>query len=173
MVTAINAANPGLGGNVNVTTPTGTGFLARGGATIASQRALIDADLATMVAAGDVWLRSIILNFGANDVGSLPAEATWRSDLGYVLDAFHVKYPNARLYVTRPWRRGYAAGCNSLATWIAAELVARSAWAFVADDERGWMEGGDDGATMSIDGIHYSTAGQAAAAAQRKTALGY
>jgi lysophospholipase L1-like esterase len=173
MVTAINSANPGLGGNVNVTTPTGTGFLARGGATIASQQALIDADLATMTAAGNIWIRSIIVNFGANDVSSLPAEATWKANLDYVLDALHVKYPNASVYVTRPWRRGFAAECNTLATWIAAELVARSTWAFVGDDERVWLEGGDDGATMSVDGIHYSTAGQAVAASQRKTAIGY
>jgi hypothetical protein len=40
-------------------------------------------------------------------------------------------------------------------------------------DERVWLEGGDDGATMTTDGVHYSSAGQTACAAAWQTVLGY
>lgn len=148
------------------------GSLARSGYTVATMAALVAADLAAMPDAAT--LRAVMFNLGANDVAALPAEATWKANLATILDALHAKYPSAMVYVMRPWRRGELTDCNSLATWIAAVLAdGRSAWAFVGPDERVFLEGGDDGATYTADGIHPNAAGYVLTATQWKTALGY
>jgi len=150
------------------------GILGRNGATTASMKALVDADLAAMTAPSLVWLRHILVNIGANDIGgAMPTEAGFKADLGYILDAFHIKWPNATVYVASPWERGATANANTLAGWIAAVVAARSSWAFAGPDERTWLENGDDGATYTIDGIHYSSAGNTAAQQQWMTAMGY
>jgi len=50
--------------------------------------------------------------------------------------------------------------------------VARPGVAYLGHDERVWLEGGDDGATMTTDGRHYSAAGQAECAAQWRSVIG-
>lgn len=152
-------------------TPTGLGYLARNGSTVAIMQDAIDADLAAMAAAPAPT--HILVNLGVNDVaGGLPAEAGWNADLEYILDAFHTKWPSAKVYVVKPWYRGGLVGCNTVAGRIDTVLSTRSAWAFVGHDERVWMEGGDDGATMTHDGVHVSVAGAAECARQWRTILG-
>lgn len=132
------------------------------------------AGIATRLAAFDATSpASALCNWGANDVGSLPAEATWKANYLTIIDAIRTKWTSAKVYLSRPWRRGYATQCDSLATWIDDIVAARPGIAFVGDDERVWMKDGDDGATMSTDGVHYSAAGQTAKAAQMLTVLGY
>lgn len=115
----------------------------------------------------------VLVNYGANDVtAGLPAEATWVANYQSILDKAHVRFPDAQVYVMRPWRRGFGTQSDTLATWIASAIVGR-AWAHLGPDERVWMEGGDDGATMTSDGTHYSTAGDTECAAQWQTVLGY
>lgn len=140
-----------------------------GGATVASYRA----DLPARLALSTQSPRFILSNFGANDVAALPAEATWKADYLAIIDAFVAKWPTAKFLITRPWRRGYAAECNTIAGWIDDIVAARPGVAFVGDDERVWLENGDDGATMTIDGTHYSSAGQLAGAAAKRAALVY
>lgn len=141
------------------------------GATVASRAATIAADISAL---GFVQnMRFIPLNLGANDVGAIPAEATWKANLATILDAMNAQWPDAKVYVMRPWRRGYATECDSLATWIASVVSTRSTWAFVGPDERVFLENGDNGVTYTSDGIHPNTAGYALTAAQWKTVLGY
>lgn len=141
------------------------------GATVASRAATIAADIAAM---GYVaTMKQILVNLGANDVGALPAEAAWEANLATILDAMNAAWPAAKVYVMRPWRRGYAAECDTVATRIGHVLATRGAWAFVGPDERVFLENGDDGATYTVDGIHPNAAGYALTAAQWKTALGY
>lgn len=110
---------------------------------------------------------AVLINVGANDIGTLPAEATWKSYLRSMLNHLIVTCANSRLYIARPWRRGYAADCDTLATWIAAVTYEYGGvYVHLGTDERVWLEGGDDGATMTTDGIHYSVAGEVAAAEQ-------
>lgn len=137
------------------------------GATVASYRA----DLAARLALSTVSPRFILANFGANDVAALPAEATWEADYLAVIDGFVAKWPTAKFVITRPWRRGYATECNTLATRIDHIVAARPDVAFVGDDERVWLEGGDNGATMTIDGTHYSAAGDAEKPRRSRAAL--
>lgn len=154
----------------NIGTPTGNGFLARGSTTVALMQDAVDADLALMGTPAPTY---ILLNLGVNDIAlGLPAEGAWNADLAYILDAFHTKWPSARVYVVKPWYRAGAASCDTVAARIDAVLATRSSWAFVGHDERVWLEGGDDGATMTTDGVHYSSVGAAECARQWRTILG-
>lgn len=97
----------------------------------------------------------------------------WKLRMGYIADAIHAKYPNGRVFIARPWRRDYLAQANTQAGWTDEIVAARAGWCFVGPDERVWLEGGDDGVTMTTDGTHYSAAGIIEAAAQWQSVLGY
>jgi lysophospholipase L1-like esterase len=131
------------------------------GSTAAEMHTYVDANLAAVTGTADI----ITINLGANDVSALPAEATWKADMTAIVDALRAKWSAATIYIARPWRRDYGTECNTLATWIAAIVATYPSNVYVGMDERVWLEGGDDGATMTTDGIHYSAAGQTAAAA--------
>ena len=139
------------------------------GATVASMATGIDALLATVSpgAAG------VLINLGVNEMSALPAEATWRADYQTIIDAAHTKWPTATIWLARPWMRGYDAESDTLAGWIATLQAANAGYVSVGTDERVWMEGGDNGVTMTTDGVHYSAAGQTECAVQWRTSLGY
>lgn len=114
----------------------------------------------------------VLVNIGVNDFG-VATEAAWKADMAYTLDAVHTRWPHAAVYLMRPWKRGFNATADTYATWIADLIVTRSSWLFSGPDERSWLKGADDGATMTTDGIHYSVAGEAEAPEQWLTTLGY
>ena len=113
------------------------------------------------------------INIGANDVASLPAAATWKASLTSIIDAVRAKWPNALVYVAKPWRRSYGAECTTLAGWITTVIGTYSSGVYAGPDENTWLENGDDGATYTSDGIHYSAAGETECAAEWQTILGY
>lgn len=156
----------------NVTTPIAgkPSVIARGGYTVAGMKALVDADLAATTPSTTVG--RIAFNLGANETNSMPTQAQWLADTRYVLDAFATKWPGVQVYLMRPWVRGHLSDCNTLAGWI-DQVVSSRAFAHLGPDERIWLEGGDDGATMTADGIHYSAAGHVEAARQWALALGH
>jgi hypothetical protein len=133
-------------------------------------KTVIDAALAAM--SDDYFLRYVLVNATVNSFDN-PPSAAWEGDLAYIVDAFHVKFPRARVYISKPWKRGYDADANTFANSVDAVLATRGAWASVGHDERVWLKGADDGATMTYDGVHYTTAGNTECAAQWKTILGY
>lgn len=104
----------------------------------------------------------VLINLGANDVPTLPLQVTWEANTAYILDAIHVKWPATPCRLTIAWRRTYDANCDTLATWLAAVVLPRATWAAIGVDERIVIKGGDDGATMTADGTHYSEAGRQA-----------
>lgn len=116
-----------------------------------------------------VW---VLTNYGANDVMAMPTEATWKATAQSYIDQLVAYQAGARIYFAKPWRRGYAANCATLAGWIDDIVAANPGVAFVGHNENVWLEGGDDGATMTTDGVHYSEAGNAAVAALWKTIVG-
>ncbi len=130
--------------------------------------AAIDAELAGYAYVPDL----IMINFGANDVLALPEQATIETNISYVLDAYHVKFSGATIYVDVPWRQGADAACDTLAGYLANVRSTRSAWALVGLDERTTLKGADNGATYYSDGVHPNAAGHAYWAALRKAALG-
>jgi lysophospholipase L1-like esterase len=146
--------------------------IADGGATAATTAGTIDASLAAYSSTVD-QVRWVLLNIGANDANDGVTEANWKTNYGYILDAIHAKWPNALLYVMRPWTRGYDAVCDDFAAWIGDLVTARAGWAFLGPDERDFLENGDDGVTYTVDGTHPTTAGYALTAAQWQAVMGY
>lgn len=140
------------------------------GYTAAQMKTYIDANLASVAGTAN----KATLNFGANDVGALPAQATWKASMTSIIDSVRAKWAGVDIYIARPWRRGYATECNSLATWI-SDIVALygDGKVHLGMDERVWLENGDDGVTYTTDGIHYTQPAEAVCAAAWKTAMGY
>jgi lysophospholipase L1-like esterase len=138
---------------------------------VASMKATVDADL--IARSSDEWASAVLFNLGANDLLAMPAEATWESNAEYILDAFHVKWPLAQVYLMRPWRRGYNSEADTLAGWIGTVVAARPTFAHLGPDERVFLKGADDGATYTSDGVHPNAAGYVLTAAQWQTVLGY
>ncbi len=116
--------------------------------------------------------RQVLLNWGVNYDDATADEATWKANYLAIIDKVHAKAPLAAVYLMRPWKVGYDARAAVLHGWI-DDIVAARAFTYVGPDEAVWLEGGDDGATNTADGIHYSAAGQTACAAQWATVLGY
>lgn len=123
---------------------------------------------------GDKFI--FFINIGANDVVHEIVEATWKTDYNYIIDAILAEYPTGKIYITKAWRRDYGTECDTLAGYIddivAAYAISNPDHVYVGDDERVWMEGGDNGATMTTDGIHTSATGEITAAAAKITAAG-
>lgn len=153
-------------------TPTGVdGALGRMGLTLAQLRTFIDADLAAMADSPSV--RFILVNATVNGMGYGLIGPQWQTDLAYIVDALHTKYPSATVYIAKPWARDKGTEPDTLAGYIDDIIASRAAWAAAGPDERVWLENGDNGTTYTADGVHYTAAGNAAAAAQWKAALGY
>lgn len=112
----------------------------------------------------------VLVNLGANDVLAMPVEATWKANYLAILDDIHAKSPGAIVYVSRAWRQGYDTESDTLATWV-ADIVAARSFARLGDDERAWFK--PNVATYSDDGVHYNAAGDTAAETVKQTAMGY
>lgn len=115
----------------------------------------------------------VFLNWGVNEMSAMPSEATWIADYTTVLDAVHTKWPDAKCYVMRPWKRGYDSEAATIHGWIDTLVAARSSFAYVGPDEAVWLKGSDDGATNTSDGVHYSAAGKVAASRAWLSLWGY
>lgn len=124
----------------------------------------IDENLASVVRPPLV----VLCNLGVNDCwfGLLPAEATWKANYKYIIDAMLAKWPTITVYLAKPWMRDYTAECNTIAGWIDDIIADYSGEVLLGHDERVWLEGGDDGVTMTLEGIHYNAAGNAECTAQ-------
>lgn len=138
-----------------------------GGAGVAT----IDTNMATYLSTRNHIPDYILINLGVNDFDT-QVEATWKASYTSILDKLNAKWPSAQIYCMKTWRRGYTTQANTQAGWLDAVIATRS-FAHAGPDERVWLEGGDDGATMTTDGIHYSTAGQTEAGVQWQAAIGY
>lgn len=119
----------------------------------------------------------VLINIGVNDVGfvppwSLPDQTTWQNNYLSAIDQVHTAWPDALVGLTIPFKRqsgGDEGLFDAMAGWIANVQSARSAFVFVADDERSWFK--PDITVYSDDGIHFNAAGQAAASAAKLAVL--
>jgi hypothetical protein len=122
------------------------------------------ANIGAKLAAQPDYHGVVLINIGVNDFVSA-TQVQWVADMGTMLDAIHSKWPQATLYLMRPWKRGYDAKADEFVGWIDMLIAGRS-FLRSGPDERVWLKGSDDGNTMTTDGVHYSVAGEAACAAQ-------
>ncbi len=116
----------------------------------------------------------VLMNWGVNDIRfEAITEVTWKANYLYIIDAVHTKWPNASIWLMRPWVINENADSDMIAGWIADVVAARSSYTFLGPDERVWLKGADNGATHTSDGVHYDRSGKIEAANQWKTTLGY
>jgi lysophospholipase L1-like esterase len=180
--TAVNPWQPAL--DATLTLATGEDWVltrnAIGGLTMPQALAQFTSLMAMGQPSEDWAVREVLLNFGVNDAATIPGvltvdgQALWVSQWVQLFDLIHARFPQARVFAARPWMRdGADSDYDTLAAGIAAAVAERPAFAAVGMDERVWLKGADDGATMTTDGIHYSAAGAAEAAAQWAAVLGY
>ncbi len=111
----------------------------------------------------------VLVNIGLNDTTS---RASYTAQLGRVLDSLHVRWPSALMGVMKVWGRAGSlpVHSDSVDSYIDSVLPSRP-WTFNGPDERIWMKGSDNGATMTYDGTHYSAAGMIECARQWKLVL--
>ena len=131
---------------------------AQGSATVNTIKSSIDANI--LLHEDSVYIDGhiFLINLGAND-GPTTVEATWKADYQYIIDALLVKWPDAKIYLAKPWSRGCDVWRDTQAGWIDDIIALYSGNVLVGHDERVWMKGADNGDTMTVDGVHYSTAG--------------
>lgn len=114
----------------------------------------------------------ILINVGVNDIG-VTSQASFEASLGSLLDKIHAAWPTTRILVARVWKRGFDSQCDTMDnTWIPNVLATRGSFAAVGIDERVTIKGGDNGATNTTDGVHYSAAGNTAVALAWQSSMG-
>jgi hypothetical protein len=62
---------------------------------------------------------------------------------------------------------------NLRANWLNDVLASRSGWAFPGPDERVFLENGDDGASMTDDGVHPNALGEYRSAQEWRRCIGF
>lgn len=142
--------------------------LARASYTVNMMRGLLGSDLAANAFDPDY----VLINLGANDMVALPTEAQWTGDLGYIVDAMHRRWPLARVLLMRPWRRSFETAADTLAAWI-TETIATRPWCALGPDEQVFLKGDDNGASLTVEGVHPNHAGHLATAAAWQAAMGF
>lgn len=138
------------------TTYAQNGWVATNGITVPMRQDIVDADLAAIA---ETRVKRVLFNLGSNDAFfGLPAEAAWKADLRYILDAFRVKWPTVKVLYSETARTGVEAASDTLAQWYAdvAAEAAYSGWVIKCDNERAWWVAME--AILSYDGVHYSFA---------------
>lgn len=113
----------------------------------------------------------VFINLGVTDY-AITSEADYKTAMLYVIDAVHTKYPSAKIYTAKPWKKDDGGWSDIFAGYIDDIIASRPGVAYLGHDERVWLEGGDDGATMTTDGRHYTAAGQTECAAQWRSVIG-
>lgn len=155
-------------------TPWGSKNGGEAGATVAYAVTTLSAILTRIQTGPPYYFVAVLCNWGINDIDHppLPDQATWTANYQTIVNTIVAAYPGAKFYIAKPWGRGWDTDCDTVAGWIDAFVAANPGVVYAGIDERVVVKGGDDGATMTVDGIHYSVAGKVAVAAAWKTALG-
>lgn len=143
---------------------------ATSGDTVAQCASRISTYLSACVESNDYAL----IDIGVNDIlGTMPSEGDFKTNYMAIIDAIRAKWSGIRVYCAYVWARNQMSDANTVANWIDDIIATYSSNVYAGIDERTVIEGGDDGATNTTDGTHYSDAGFNAVAAAWKTALGY
>jgi len=137
---------------------------ATAGATVASRKAAIDANIAAAVGTPE----AILWNLGVNDADSLPSESTWKTNAQYCIDAFQTTWPSVPNYFMRVYGANQVANCNTINGWYADLVASNPASCFLGPDERLFLPGN------LVDDRHPTNpAGYALEWAQWRSVFGY
>lgn len=140
-----------------------------GGASVGSMKTYVDSNLASVTGAAHL----VTINLGANDVGSMPVEATFKANLTSIIDSVRAKWSGVKVYVDLTWSRSRTTEHDTLNGWKEDVIDSYAGDnVFVGMDERIWFENGDDGVTYSTgDGVHYNAAAQPVCAVEHRIAI--
>jgi hypothetical protein len=129
-------------------------YIATAGYTVADMCTYLTANIAAMTGAPE----HILINLGANDVNSPPAEATWKGDYRTIIELLHTKWTGATIYLAKPVLLNAAppstpkANCATIWGWI-DDLVGEYDYVYPGLDESE-LEGGDAYVTNLADTAH-------------------
>ena len=104
------------------------------------------------------------IDIGINDNG-VTAEASFKSDFQYVLDAIHTKWPNIYIYVDNVDKD--ATDTTDINAWINFVIASRSTFTLLGTDEADYLPGN------TTDGVHFTEYGYYLKASAILTRLGY
>ncbi len=116
----------------------------------------IDDSLAALDGTPDYILMDLGINDARND---LPQTET-RANFDYVLDAIHTALPSTIIFMARVWDRDHTSQRMLVNATIDSIVSERNSYVKYGHDETIWFEGGDNGETMSGDGLHYNAASE-------------
>jgi len=169
LITSLNVATEGKGKRWREMTPRNW---AQNGLLLGLLKSSIDEYIAAHPIIDDLNSEYIFLI--NSPCGSAATEAEFKADLSYIIDAILIKYPTAKIYIPNgQWNRDDEVRCILYRAWTDDVIALYPGQCFAGHKENIWKEGGDNGATMTYDGGHYSAAGDAECAAQWLTILGY
>lgn len=113
-----------------------------------------------------------LINLGANDIESdgspAPDETTWKTNYQYIIDALVAAFPGCKIILSKPSEIYADNNSATVAGYIDDLITANPGVCYEGDNELVWKKGADNYATMTIDGQHYSTAGQVEAETQKE-----
>jgi lysophospholipase L1-like esterase len=116
----------------------------------------------------------ILINLGINEGGSPPGEVEWKANYQTIIDTLLTRWPDTDIYLAQPWSQPLDdARVIDEHDWIDELVALDTDHLHVGHNEAVWLEGGDDGATMTSDGVHYTAAGNTECISQWETVLGY
>lgn len=142
------------------------------GYAVSGMKLYIDSNLANVVGTPS----KVCVNIGTNDIAAntTPDATTWKANLTSIIDSLRAKWPSADIYVAKPWRQGSDSAATAVAGYVDAVVATYGSHVFVGHNESVWVKGGDNGAAMLLDTVHYNTTtAQTIAAAQWLAAMGY
>jgi hypothetical protein len=122
------------------------------GYTTAQMKTYIDNNLAALTQRPAV----ICINLGTNDLPILITESEWKASYTSIIDSLRAKWPGVPIYCAKLWERDSGPDFDTMAGWIDDIIATYPSGVAVGMDERIWLENGDDGATYTTDGCHYS-----------------
>jgi hypothetical protein len=151
----------------------GIGGTAVGAYPIDSQLATLPKDIAPL----------FIIDLGVNNFaipGVVPSHDGFVAAYLTILDKIKAAYPFAQAYLSFPWRSTQLpnwpdmnTACATLRSYIQDVIAARSDWVHAGPDQNVWLANGDNGATRTTDGVHFSSDGQAESVRQWKLIFGH
>lgn len=116
-----------------------------------------------LVSVPDGAVGAVLMNWGVNEMGSLPSSASWIADYKAIISYVHGLWPSAIKFISYPWRVGFDGEAAELHTRIDSIIAWCSGQGIdcrpsvdeaitIKADDNGWLE--TDAPTGS--GVHYS-----------------
>ena len=138
------------------------------GFNIGQLQAVVDYDLSHASRQGPAP-EFILINMGINSRSGETINATWTNNVSYILDAHHVKWPDAKMYITQvsTTNSGFETVLEKINGYFATYISTNTSWCFQGPDESLTLTGSN-----AADGLHLNHDGCVAWVAAWRSVLG-